>query len=151
MPWVRREAFPLGFPWDRGELSFTPSIRITASRTPHDFTSGSRQADGERSFVLTNQVRLLWGRWPICCLHWCELWSVPTSGGDPDPDSQDPYVFGHPDPHPDPLVRSTDPDPSIIKNSMENLDIYCFLISLWLFIFEEWCNCTSFPNPDRMF
>jgi hypothetical protein len=61
MPWVRREAFPLGFPWDRGELGCTTpttTIRITASLTPHDFASGSRQADGERSFVLTNQVRL---------------------------------------------------------------------------------------------
>ncbi len=35
---------------------------------------------------------------------------------DPHPDA-DPYVFGLPDPHPDPLVTSKDPtpDPSIIK------------------------------------
>jgi hypothetical protein len=48
--------------------------------------------------------------------------------------------LGLPDPHPDPIVTSTDPapDPSIIKqNSKKNLDFYCFVTSLWLFIFEE--------------
>jgi hypothetical protein len=41
----------------------------------------------------------------------------------------------HPDP--DPLVRDTDPDPSIIKqNSKENLDFYCFVTSLWHVIFK---------------
>jgi hypothetical protein len=34
-------------------------------------------------------------------------------------------------PDPDPLVRGTDPDPSIIKeNSKKNLDCYCFVTSL---------------------
>ncbi len=34
-------------------------------------------------------------------------------------------------------------DPSIInQNSKKNLDFYCFVTSLWLFIFEEWCKCT---------
>ena len=32
---------------------------------------------------------------------------------DPDPDPEDPYVFGPPGP--DPLVRGPDPDPSIIE------------------------------------
>ncbi len=32
-----------------------------------------------------------------------------------DPDPEDPYVLGLPDPNPDPLATSTDPDPSIIK------------------------------------
>jgi hypothetical protein len=42
---------------------------------------------------------------------------------DLDLDLQDPYFFGLPDPHPDPLVISTDlapdpaPDPSIIKQN----------------------------------
>ncbi len=38
--------------------------------------------------------------------------------------------LGLPDPHPDPLGTSRDPapDPSII--------------------FEEWCKCTSVPDPD---
>jgi hypothetical protein len=41
--------------------------------------------------------------------------------------------FADPDPHPDPLVTSTDPapDPSIIKQ--KNLDFYFFVTSLWLF------------------
>jgi hypothetical protein len=41
--------------------------------------------------------------------------------------------LGLPDPHPDPLVISTDPapDPCIIKqNSKKNLDFYCFVTSL---------------------
>jgi hypothetical protein len=48
------------------------------------------------------------------------------------------------------------PDPSIIsKNSKKNLDFYCFMTSVRLFIFEELCKCTSVPDPNpdqiRMF
>jgi hypothetical protein len=43
-------------------------------------------------------------------------------------------VVGPPDPHPDPLVTSTDPapdpGPSIIKQSKKSLDFYCFVTSL---------------------
>jgi hypothetical protein len=28
------------------------------------------------------------------------------------------------------------------KNCQKNLDSYCFVASLWLFIFEKWCKCT---------
>ncbi len=28
------------------------------------------------------------------------------------------------------------------KNSKKNLDSYCFVTSLWLFIFKQWCKCT---------
>ncbi len=28
------------------------------------------------------------------------------------------------------------------KKMKKNLDLYCFVTSLWLFIFEEWCKCT---------
>jgi hypothetical protein len=46
------------------------------------------------------------------------------------------------DPDPDPLVRSMDPDPSIIKkNSKKNLDFYCFVAFL-TFISETGCKCT---------
>jgi len=49
------------------------------------------------------------------------------------------------DPDPNPLVRGTDPDPSIIKQkntgSKENLDSYYFATSLWLFILEKLCKC----------
>jgi hypothetical protein len=39
---------------------------------------------------------------------------------------------------PDPLVRGMDQDPSIIKkNSKKNLDSYCFVTSLWGFVFEK--------------
>ncbi len=40
--------------------------------------------------------------------------------------------------------------PSLGKNSKKNLDFYCFVTFLWLFICEEWCKCTSVPNlhPD---
>ncbi len=49
-------------------------------------------------------------------------------------------------PDPNPIVQGTYPDtnPSIIK---KNLDSYCFVISLWLFIFEKWCKC-SFNLPS---
>jgi hypothetical protein len=47
-----------------------------------------------------------------------------------DPDPDDPYYFGHPNP----LVRGTDPDPSS-KNSKKIIDFYCFVTYLWLFIF----------------
>jgi hypothetical protein len=48
-------------------------------------------------------------------------------------------------PDPDPLVRGTDLDSdpyrgillSSSKNSKKNLDSYCFVTSLWLFIFEK--------------
>ncbi len=51
--------------------------------------------------------------------------------------------LGLPDPHPDPLVTSSDlaPDlPSTSKNSKKNLDFYCFTTSLLLF--------NSVPDPD---
>ncbi len=38
--------------------------------------------------------------------------------------------------------------PSSSKNSKKNLDFYCFVTSLWLFIFEEWCKYTSVTDPD---
>jgi hypothetical protein len=57
---------------------------------------------------------------------------------------------------PDPLVRCVDPDlapdqnPSIIKqNSKKNLYFYCFVTSVWLFIFEEWCKCTFKKNKQK--
>ncbi len=42
------------------------------------------------------------------------------------------------------LGRYTDPDPSISssKNSKKNIDSYCFVTSLWLFIFEKLCKWT---------
>ncbi len=45
-------------------------------------------------------------------------------------------------PDPDPLVRGTDPGIllSSSKNSKKNLDSYCFVNSLWLFIFEKECK-----------
>ncbi len=56
--------------------------------------------------------------------------------------------LGFPDPHPDQLVKDMYPDPnpnpSIIflsKISKKNIDSYCFVTSLWLFIFEKWCKC----------
>ncbi len=163
MPWVRREAFPLGFPWDRGELSFTTpaTIRITASRTPHDVRIAASRR-GEELCVdqsgaitlrsLTYQVRLLWGRWPLRCDYFegvyrsgCLHLKLLTNEVRARKCSNFQPVAGIririlririfldlPDPHPDPLVTSTDPDSSIIKNSLENLDFYYFLISLWL-------------------
>ncbi len=51
----------------------------------------------------------------------------------------DPYVFFWPVPE----VRDTDPDPSITKqNDRKNLDSYCFVTSLCLYIFEMLCKCT---------
>jgi desulfoferrodoxin (superoxide reductase-like protein) len=49
-------------------------------------------------------------------------------------------IFGLLDP--DQLVRGTDPDVSTVssKNSKKNLN-FCSLTSLWLFIFEERCQC----------
>jgi hypothetical protein len=32
--------------------------------------------------------------------------------------------------------------------SKKNLDFYCFLTSLWFFVYEEWRKCTSVPDPD---
>ncbi len=29
----------------------------------------------------------------------------------------------------------------------KTLILYCFVTSLWPFIFKEWCKCTSVPNP----
>ncbi len=52
--------------------------------------------------------------------------------------------LGLPDPHPDLLDTSKDPDPApdpsiISKNSKKNLDFYCFVTSSWLF--------TTVPDP----
>ncbi len=31
--------------------------------------------------------------------------------------------------------------PSLNKNIKKNLYFYCFVTSLWLFVFNEWCKC----------
>jgi hypothetical protein len=57
-------------------------------------------------------------------------------------------------PDPDPLVRSMDPDPSIIKQkSKKNLEFYCFVTSFGHFIFEKLCKCTvpSKSNKQKNF
>jgi hypothetical protein len=57
-------------------------------------------------------------------------------------------LLGLPDPYPDPLVTSTDPPTSIIKQkNKKNLDFSCFVTFLWLLNFDEWCKCTCVPNP----
>ncbi len=41
----------------------------------------------------------------------------------------------------DPLVRGTDPDPSIIKqNSKKNIDSYCFVTSFYVLSFKNDVN-----------
>ncbi len=51
---------------------------------------------------------------------------------------------------PDPLVRDTDPDPSIIKqNSKKNLDFYCFVTSLWLFYLRKMTFCFRLEGQGR--
>jgi hypothetical protein len=51
---------------------------------------------------------------------------------------------------PDPLVRGTDPDPDLSsKNSKENLDSYCFVTSLWLFILENDVNVPSKSDKQK--
>jgi hypothetical protein len=56
-----------------------------------------------------------------------------------------------PDPDSDPLVRSIDPDPSIIKQKQEekNLDSYCIVTFLGLFIFENDVNIPSKSNKQK--
>jgi hypothetical protein len=58
-------------------------------------------------------------------------------------------------PDPDPLIRGTDPDPSIIllsssKNSKKNLDSYCFVTSFGLFILK-YVNVPSKSNKQKSF
>ncbi len=60
------------------------------------------------------------------------------------------WFLGLLDPYP--FVRGTDlaQDPSIIKEKdKKNLDSYCFVISLWLFIFEKLCKCTFKSNKQK--
>ncbi len=58
-----------------------------------------------------------WSKYPRWtgkpCTSSRNICSVADSVGDPEPepDPQDPHVFGLLDPDPDPLVRGTDPDP----------------------------------------
>ncbi len=59
---------------------------------------------------------------------------------------------------PDPLVLRgtvTDPDPSkfyhLAKNSKKNTDSYCFVTSLWLFIFEKLCKVASKSKKQKYF
>ncbi len=57
--------------------------------------------------------------------------------------------LGLPDLHPDPLVTTTDPDPSTSSKKVgKTLIFYCFVTSLRLVVFEEWCKCTDVPDPD---
>jgi hypothetical protein len=53
------------------------------------------------------------------------------------------------DPDPDPLVRGTDPDPSIIKqNSKKNLDSYYF-VTVLLFDFLYLKNDNDVPSKNN--
>jgi hypothetical protein len=48
------------------------------------------------------------------------------------------------------VIRGTDPDPSIIKQkSKKNLDSYCFVTFLGLFIFEKYVNAPSKNNSGK--
>ncbi len=81
----------------------------------------------------------------------CEISCVPVTDSDP-------YVFGHP--RSGSITFCTNPDPVSYasfnkqKKIKKNLDFYCFVTSLWLFPFEEWCKCIfkkeiSIPYLDR--
>jgi hypothetical protein len=61
----------------------------------------------------------------LVCYSLFKICYVGTSVADQDPEP-DPRFLGLPDP--DPLVRGTDPDPSVIKQK-KNLDPYCFMTS----------------------
>ncbi len=77
------------------------------------------------------------------CINDARVTRAPCSVGDPDPD--DPYVFGPPG-----SASGCGPfhhQAKLVVN--KSFDFYCFVTSLWLFIFEEWFKCTSVPN-DRI-
>jgi hypothetical protein len=38
---------------------------------------------------------------------------------------------------------------SASKNSKKNIDSYCFVTSLWLFIFEKWYKCTISSKSNK--
>ncbi len=42
---------------------------------------------------------------------------------------------------------------SLSKNIKKNLDLYCFVISFWLFTFEKWCKSTfeNVMDPQHWF
>ncbi len=61
---------------------------------------------------------------------------MPSSVADPDP-----YVFGHPGSGSAIQSYGIRILPSSSKKSKKNLDSYCFVTSLWNFIFEKWCKC----------
>ncbi len=63
-----------------------------------------------------------------------------------------PMFVGLLDPHPDPWFICTDPDPFINKQKMKNnLDFYCFVTFLRLFIFEESFKCTFKKEWEKTF
>jgi hypothetical protein len=52
--------------------------------------------------------------------HICDPATLQTSVADPDP--KDPYVLGLQDPHPDLLVRDTDPNPDFLLVKRQRLE-----------------------------
>ncbi len=91
-----------------------------------------------KTLVLKCLMFSLWG-WRL--LLW--LWSAISGELDgsawrsvPDPD---PYVFGPPG-SANYLIQQVTSTRK--KNWEKKIDFYCFLTSLWLFIFEEWSICT---------
>jgi hypothetical protein len=61
-------------------------------------------------------------------------------------------------PNRDPLVRDKDPDPatdpdplSSSKNSKKNINFYCFVTSLRLFIFKKDVNVPSKSNKQKTY
>ncbi len=61
-----------------------------------------------------------------------------------DPDPYYPYVF-RPPRSASGSVRSTDPDPSVIKAKIVRKTL--IFTVLWHIIFEEWYKCTGVPDP----
>ncbi len=118
----------------RSAQASASSVRSSFSGSPG---SPSRQNSG--SGEATHLSRYLFASYEFK-QHPDQLFPVVGCVVDPDP-----LLLGFP--YPDPFVRGTVRIRILLlssKNSKKNHEIYCFVTSLWLFIFEKWCKCSWF-------
>ncbi len=87
------------------------------------------------------------GTFVLTCLH-----LSPKYSGNSRTSVGDPYVFGPPGSASGSVGHKYESGSGSFyhqaKIVRKNLAFYCFVTSLWLFIFEEWCKCTRVLNTD---
>ncbi len=134
-----RRSRPAGCPRRPGPPSASPrpplpsSTRASARGRWAPPTSGRILSPDRATSAATSSTR--WTR--SGKRTWNKIQCLPQCCGDPDP--QDPYVFGPPGSG---SISKWPGSGSFYYQAKIVINAFCFVTSLWLFIFEKWCKCS---------